>query len=61
MLNILEFESDNDSLFGMFDGGRNNEVPKLLLESVPGILREEMQRHSSPAKYMKYTMLSAHR
>jgi len=61
MLNLLKFESDDDSLFGMFDGGRNSEVPKLLLEYMPDLLKEEMHRHLMPAKYMKYAMLAAHR
>ena len=43
-LRILKFESENESLFGMFDGGHNNEVPKILLDTVPSIVRDEMRR-----------------
>ena len=61
MLRLLQFRSEDDALFGMFDGGRNDEVPKLLVASLPALLREQMEKHTTPAKYMKYTMLAAHR
>ena len=60
-LRILKFESENESLFGMFDGGHNNEVPKILLDTVPSIVRDEMRRDRDGDKYMKYSVLTAHR
>ena len=71
-LRILKFESESESLFGMFDGGHNNEAPKLLLDLVPSVLRDELRKQRASAatsardaehddKYMKYTMLTAHR
>ena len=73
-LRILKFESESEALFGMFDGGHNNDAPKLLLDIVPSVLRDELrkQRAATSAahadqmyelddKYMKYTLLTAHR
>ena len=61
MLKILRFGSDNESLFGMFDGGRNNDVPKIILDKIGEIVRDEMLHHHTANMYMKYSMLSMHR
>ena len=45
----------------MFDGGHNNEVPKVLLDKVPSIMRDQRKQDPEGDKYMKYTMLNAHR
>nr|CAD7197094.1 unnamed protein product [Timema douglasi] len=52
---------NTEGLFGMFDGGNNNEVPDVLMRAVPRILLEERTVKETANEYMKYTMLSAHR
>ncbi len=58
---MLQFQSEDEAVFAMFDGGHNNEVPKRLLRIVPEVLKEELIHHRTGDKYMKYTMLSSHR
>ena len=58
---MLRFNTDNDSLFGMFDGGRNADVTKLIVKNIANVLKEEMKCHEVPADFMKYTMLTMHR
>lgn len=58
---MLRFNADNESLFGMFDGGRNSEVPKLIVKNIATVLEGEMKCHESPAEFMKYTILNMHR
>ena len=60
-LKLLQFGTEDEAVFAMFDGGHNNEVPKRLLKTVPDILKEELKHQRTGDKYMKYTMLSAHR
>ncbi len=60
-LKLLQFGTEDEALFAMFDGGHNNDVPKRLLRVIPEILKEELQHRRTGDKYMKYTMLSAHR
>ena len=60
-LRLLKFRKVNEALFAMFDGGRNNEVPKLLASTVPQILCDELDNPMTSSDYMKYTMLAAHR
>lgn len=61
MILQLKFRSENDSLFAMFDGGQNNEVPKILMEIMAETVREEMTHHQTSEAYIKYSLLSAHR
>lgn len=58
---MLQFQTENEAVFAMFDGGHNNEVPKRLVKIVPEVLKEELTHQKTGDKYMKYTMLSAHR
>ena len=60
-LKVLKFGSDNEAIFAMFDGGHNNEVPKIMLEKMPDILKKELSDERSTDNYMKYALLSAHR
>ena len=60
-LKVLKFGSDNEAIFAMFDGGQNNEVPKLMLEKMPDILKKELSDERATDNYMKYALLSAHR
>ncbi|XP_041375510.1 PH domain leucine-rich repeat-containing protein phosphatase 2-like [Gigantopelta aegis] len=61
MLNRTHFSESGDALFGVFDGGRNDEIAKLLAEGLPSILQEEQSQNPSSEIFMKYTLLSAHR
>ena len=45
----------------MFDGGHNNEVPKILTEKLPDIMKAELSHNKTEHKYMKYAILTAHR
>lgn len=59
-LKLLHFRSENESVFGMFDGGHNNEVPSLLLEHMEDVLLTEQSDKHTSHSYMKYAMLNAH-
>ncbi|GLG96070.1 Protein phosphatase PHLPP-like protein [Gryllus bimaculatus] len=52
---------NTEGLFGLFDGGNNNDIPNILIKAVPRILLEERTVKETAEEYMKYTMLSAHR
>ena len=53
--------SDAEALFGIFDGGFNNEIPSLLQESLPGLLSHESQvRKTSGSQNIKFALLKAH-
>jgi len=60
ILKQLRFNTD-ESLFGMFDGGHNSNVPRLIVNKIPEVLRDSMMHHESPSEYMKYAMLAMHR
>jgi len=45
----------------MFDGGHNSNVPRLIVNKIPEVLRDAMMHHESPSEYMKYAMLAMHR
>ena len=60
-LKLLQFQTEDEAVFAMFDGGHNNEVPKRLTKIVPEVLNDELKHQRTGDKYMKYTMLSAHR
>ncbi|XP_048514839.1 uncharacterized protein LOC105689606 isoform X2 [Athalia rosae] len=50
-----------EGLFGVFDGGSNQEAPVCLQEMIPRILLEERTIKETAKDYLKYTLLSAHR
>ncbi|XP_066597765.1 protein phosphatase PHLPP-like protein isoform X2 [Prorops nasuta] len=50
-----------EGLFGIFDGGSNQEAPGALQEMIPRILLEERTIRETSKEYLKYTLLSAHR
>ena len=60
-LKLLQFQTDDEAVFAMFDGGHNNEVPRRLVKIVPEVLKQELKHVKTGDKYMKYTMLTAHR
>jgi hypothetical protein len=45
----------------MFDGGRNSDVPKIIVKNIGDVLRDEIKNHDSPMDFMKYSMLTMHR
>lgn len=50
-----------EGLFGIFDGGTNQEAPAALQEMIPRLLLEERTVRETSKDYLKYTLLSAHR
>ncbi|CAK9809411.1 Protein phosphatase PHLPP-like protein [Anthophora plagiata] len=50
-----------EGLFGVFDGGSNQEAPSALQEMIPRLLLEERTVRETSKEYLKYTLLSAHR
>ncbi|XP_051166849.1 PH domain leucine-rich repeat-containing protein phosphatase 2 isoform X2 [Leptopilina boulardi] len=50
-----------EGLFGIFDGGSNQEAPSALQEMIPRLLLEERTIRETSNEYLKYTLLSAHR
>lgn len=50
-----------EGLFGIFDGETSNNIPNMLVKSVPKILLEERTVKETANDYMKYTFLAAHR
>ncbi|XP_046588915.1 PH domain leucine-rich repeat-containing protein phosphatase 2 [Neodiprion lecontei] len=50
-----------EGLFGVFDGGSNQEAPVCLQEMIPRLLLEERTIKETSKDYLKYTLLSAHR
>jgi len=60
ILKQLRFNAD-ESLFGMFDGGHNSNVPHLIVSKMPDVLRDAMMHHDAPSEFMKYAMLAMHR
>jgi len=60
VLKQLRFNTD-ESLFGMFDGRHNSNVPQSIVSKIPQVLRDAMMHHEAPSEFMKYTMLTMHR
>ncbi|XP_063972964.1 protein phosphatase PHLPP-like protein isoform X2 [Diachasmimorpha longicaudata] len=52
---------NTEGLFGIFDGGTNQEAPSALQEMIPRLLLEERTIRETSKDYLKYTLLSAHR
>lgn len=50
-----------EGLFGIFDGGSNQEAPSTLQEMIPRLLLEERTIRETSKEYIKYTLLAAHR
>lgn len=50
-----------EGLFGIFDGGSNQEAPGALQEMIPRLLLEERTVRETSKEYLKYSLLSAHR
>ena len=52
---------NTEGLFGLFDGGSNQEAPSSLQEMIPRLLLEERTVKETRSEYLRYTLLSAHR
>lgn len=50
--------SPTDALFAMFDGGLNNEVPSILKNKLPDILKSEYEQCDQANVYLKHTFLT---
>ncbi|ESO82713.1 hypothetical protein LOTGIDRAFT_155730 [Lottia gigantea] len=61
VINKPQFMGETDSLFCVFDGGRNEEVAKNLSEIIPEIIQKEINVKGKHGNYLKYSMLSGHR
>ncbi|CAH2324027.1 PH domain leucine-rich repeat-containing phosphatase 2 isoform X1 [Pelobates cultripes] len=60
-LAVGDFAGGVEALYGMFDGDRNEEVPRLLQCTMGDVLLEEMQQSSSDRTFMCHTFLVSHR
>ncbi|XP_041114362.1 PH domain leucine-rich repeat-containing protein phosphatase 2-like [Polyodon spathula] len=63
-VSVLAVDSFGDSVeaaYGIFDGDRNEEVPRLLQCTMGDVLSEEIQHSSIDTVYMSNTFLSSHR
>ncbi|XP_033753992.1 PH domain leucine-rich repeat-containing protein phosphatase 2-like isoform X2 [Pecten maximus] len=60
IVNKPKFTNEVEGLFGMFDGGRNDEVTKILGDIICDTLLAESKTMTSQKDCMKYTMLAAH-
>uniref|UniRef100_A0A4W3JFZ0 PH domain leucine-rich repeat-containing protein phosphatase 2 n=2 Tax=Callorhinchus milii TaxID=7868 RepID=A0A4W3JFZ0_CALMI len=63
-LSVLALDSFGDNLealYGVFDGERNMEIPRLLQCTVGDVLAEELQQSNTDNVYMTHTFLVSHR
>ncbi|XP_077568653.1 PH domain leucine-rich repeat-containing protein phosphatase 2 isoform X1 [Stigmatopora nigra] len=63
-VSVLAIDQLGDSLeacYGIFDGDRNEEVPRLLQCTMGDVLCEEVQHSSIDSVYMSNTFLTSHR
>ncbi|OCT56542.1 PH domain leucine-rich repeat-containing protein phosphatase 2 [Xenopus laevis] len=59
-LAVADFAEEVEALYGMFDGDKNEEVPRLLQCTVGDVLLEEIQRSSCDKAFMGLTFLVSH-
>jgi PH domain/leucine-rich repeat-containing protein phosphatase len=50
---------NTEGLFGLFDGGSNQEAPASLQEMIPRLLLEERTVKETRIEYLRYTLLAA--
>ncbi|XP_075045238.1 PH domain leucine-rich repeat-containing protein phosphatase 2 [Mixophyes fleayi] len=60
-LAMSDFADGVEALYGMFDGDRNEEVPRLLQCTMGDVLLEEVQQSSCDRTFMCHTFLVSHR
>lgn len=61
MLAVDRFGDSLEAAYGIFDGDRNEEVPRLLQCTMGDVLTEELQHSSMDSVYMGNTFLTSHR
>lgn len=61
VLAMDRFGDGAEALYGIFDGDRNEEVPRLLQCTMGDVLAEELQHSSVDNVYMCNTFLTSHR
>ncbi|KAM8946115.1 PH domain leucine-rich repeat-containing protein phosphatase 2 [Pelodytes ibericus] len=60
-LAVGDFAEGIEALYGMFDGDKNEEVPRLLQCTMGDVLLEEMQQSGCDRTFMCHTFLVSHR
>uniref|UniRef100_A0A665VWL3 PH domain leucine-rich repeat-containing protein phosphatase 2 n=1 Tax=Echeneis naucrates TaxID=173247 RepID=A0A665VWL3_ECHNA len=61
VLTVDQFGDSGEACYGIFDGDRNEEVPRLLQCTMGDVLCEELQHSSNDNVYMCNTFLTSHR
>ncbi|XP_023262152.1 PH domain leucine-rich repeat-containing protein phosphatase 2 [Seriola lalandi dorsalis] len=61
VLTVDQFGDSVEACYGIFDGDRNEEVPRLLQCTMGDVLCEELQHSSIDSVYMCNTFLTSHR
>lgn len=61
IVNRPKFNEGKEGLFALFDGGRNDEVTRILANRITALLEDEFKDPITNHEYLKYTLLSAHR
>ncbi|KAF5901334.1 PH domain leucine-rich repeat-containing protein phosphatase 2, partial [Clarias magur] len=61
VLAMDRFGDGTEAVYGIFDGDRNEEVPRLLQCTMGDVLAEELQHSSVDSVYMCNTFLTSHR
>ncbi|XP_053369723.1 PH domain leucine-rich repeat-containing protein phosphatase 2 [Clarias gariepinus] len=61
VLAMDRFGDGTEAVYGIFDGDRNEEVPRLLQCTMGDVLAEELQHSSVDTVYMCNTFLTSHR
>ncbi|XP_061163217.1 PH domain leucine-rich repeat-containing protein phosphatase 2-like isoform X1 [Saccostrea echinata] len=60
ILNKPQFTNEVEGLFGVFDGGRNEEVIKIIDDVISDTVLEESNQSSANQQSLKYALLSVH-
>lgn len=61
ILNKFQFINEVEGLFGVFDGGRNDEVIKIIDDVISDIVLEEVRQGLFNQNSLKYVMLFIYR
>ncbi|KAH3770493.1 hypothetical protein DPMN_171780 [Dreissena polymorpha] len=61
IVNRPKFNEGQEGMFALFDGGRNDEVTRILANQITALLEEETKHPITSQDYLKYTLLAAHR
>lgn len=60
-LAVESFAEGVGAVYGMFDGDRNEELPRLLQCTMADVLLEEVQQSANDTVFMVNTFLVSHR